>query len=101
MCCFMTDGKVRLVAQRKIGTAGRQPKIIIRSLCELDNKWCGHGAPCRTDGMDVRSRPREQKKTWLRVGNFKGVIVKTTDDGEMAKAQLRALYEVFSFFFFF
>ena len=97
----MTDGKVRLVAQRKIGTAGRQPKIIIRSLCELDNKWCGHGAPCRTDGMDVRSRPREQKKTWLRVGNFKGVIVKTTDDGEMAKAQLRALYEVFSFFFFF
>lgn len=53
----------------------------------------------RTEWMFVHV-PGNKKKTWLRVGNFKGVIVKTTDDGEMAKAQLRALYEVFSFLFF-
>lgn len=28
----------------RIGTAGRQNRDIIRSLRELDNKWCGHGA---------------------------------------------------------
>ena len=61
----------------QIGTAGRlNPKDLIRSLRELDNKWCGHGAEWMLVRQDESEREREKtyntqqhntKKGWIDV----------------------------------
>ena len=55
--------KKKLLRNDQIGTAGRlNPKDLIRSLRELDNKWCGHGAEWMFVGSFDKRREREREK---------------------------------------